>query len=95
MPHANASVITGSEVVVYTESETPENTVTVPDLYGMTLSEVRSALSKKDLFVEITGALPTSSSIVVFTQSVKSGDEVKSGSVITVGLIDKSKIGEY
>ena len=76
-------------------SEPSDGMVTVPNLYGKTLEEAKSALKGTGLYIEMSGALPTSSSIVVFTQSTPAGSEVKYGSVITVTLIDKSKIGMY
>lgn len=95
MPAANAKVTSGTEVVIYAEGSKPEGKVTVPSLYGMTLSEAKNALEGTGLYLEISGALPTSSSIVVFTQSYSSGTEVDYGTVITVTLTDQSKVGMY
>ena len=95
IPAANAQITAGTEVIIYADSEKPDEMVTVPNLYGKTLDEAKSALRGKGLYLEISGALPTSSSIVVFTQSTPSGSEVKYGSVITITLVDKSKIGQY
>ena len=95
MPAANAQVTTGTEVVIYADDTKPDKTVNVPDLYGKTLDEAKAALSGTGLYLGISGALPTSSSIVVLTQSIPAGSEVKYGSVISVTLVDKSTIGMY
>ncbi len=95
LPVANSNITSGTEVVIYAGEAKPEGNATVPSLHGLTLSEARSRLANAGLYLEISGALPTSSSIVVSSQSYPSGSEVKYGSVISVALIDESKIGMY
>lgn len=95
IPAANARVTKGTEVILYTSGERPTNNVKVPSLYGMTVSEAKAALSSRGLYLEIGGVLPTSSSIVVQSQSTPAGTEVKYGSVVSVTLVDKSKVGQY
>lgn len=95
LPAANAEVATGTEVVIYADSEKPTKTVTVPNLYGMTLSEAKAALDNQGLYIGISGTLPTNSSVVVQSQSVAKGTEVSYGSVISVTFVDQSKVGMY
>ena len=95
IPAANARVTKGTEVILYTSGERPSSNVKVPSLYGMTVSEAKASLASRGLYLEIGGVLPTSSSIVVQSQSTPAGTEVKYGSVVSVTLVDKSKIGQY
>ena len=82
-------------LLFYADGEKPTENVTVPGLYGMTYDEAIAALAEKGLFLETTGVLPTSDSIVVLLQSHAAGSEAKYGSVISAAMIDKSKTGQY
>jgi stage V sporulation protein D (sporulation-specific penicillin-binding protein) len=95
VPAVGAEVAAGSEVIVYTEGEKPDNEVAVPNLYGMTISQARAALKEVGLFLDTSGASPTSSDVVVSRQSVSTGTYVQYGSVIEVTLVDNSNLGQY
>ncbi len=87
-----SSIPEGSELVLYIGDETPPDTVTVPDLTGMTPDEVSSALSKLGLYMKATGASKYySSDTIVYSQSVDAGESVEPGTVITVTFIDASE----
>ena len=87
----------GEAVDVYKRQgeEASEEMVTVPNLYGMTMSQARSALQDRGLFMSTSGAQPTDSNIVVSQQSVASGEEVPYGTGIEVTMIDSSNLGNY
>jgi len=95
LPSANVTVSPGSQVIIYAGAEKPSNTVTVPNLYGKRLSEVRRQLDALGLFVRSSGTIATSDKAVVSTQSIPSGEEVAAGTVINVTLVDPTILGFY
>ena len=95
LPGANAAVSPGSQIIIYAGAEKPAGTVTVPNLYGKRLSEVRAQLESLGLYVRSSGALVKSDRAVVNTQSIPSGEEVAAGTVIRVTLVDPTILGFY
>lgn len=86
MPSSSAIVNSGSVVVLYTEN-VENNMVTVPDVTGKYLAQVKSALSSKGLNLSIVGAGATGSSsdrTVAAVQTPAAGTEVPQGSVVKV-----------
>ena len=49
MPRAGTALISNSTVMLYTEGKDTRVSQTVPDLKGMTITEAKSALKKKNL----------------------------------------------
>ncbi|MGM9521730.1 MAG: penicillin-binding transpeptidase domain-containing protein [Oscillospiraceae bacterium] len=95
LPSAGAEIAAGSQVIIYADGEKNTDEVSVPNLYGMTVSQARAALQDKGLFLNTSGASPTSSSVIVSRQSIESGDTVPYGTVIEVTLVDNSNLGSY
>ena len=86
MPSSGAVVNSGSVVVLYTE-DVESNTVTVPDVIGKSLAQVKSKLSSNGLNLSIVGACATGSSserTVAATQTPAAGAQVPQGSVVKV-----------
>ena len=86
MPSSGAVVNSGSVVVLYTEN-VETNVVTVPDVVGKSLAQVKSKLSSAGLNLSIVGAGATGSSserTVVATQTPAAGEKVPQGSVVKV-----------
>ena len=86
MPSSGAVVNSGSVVVLYTE-DVESNTVTVPDVIGKSLAQVKSKLSSNGLNLSIVGAGATGSSserTVAATQTPAAGTQVPQGSVVKV-----------
>ena len=81
----------GNELVLYIGDATPPDTVTMPDLSGMTPDQVSDALTPLGLYMEATGASKYyTDATKVYDQSVGAGEEVKPGTVITVSFNDTS-----
>ncbi len=95
LPAAGSKVAAGSTVILYAEEEASQETVTVPNLYGMTMSQAQSALEARGLFLSTSGAPATDSNVVVSQQSVANGQEVPYGTVVEVTMIDSSNLGMY
>jgi len=86
MPSSGAIVNSGSVVVIYTEN-VGDNIVTVPDIIGKSLTQVKSKLSANGLNLSIVGAGATGSSserTVAATQTPAAGENVPQGSVVKV-----------
>ncbi|MBQ3181954.1 MAG: PASTA domain-containing protein [Clostridia bacterium] len=86
MPLSGAIVNSGSVVVLYTEN-VGDNVVTVPDVLGKSLTQVKSKLSASGLNLSIVGAGATGSSserTVAATQTPQAGEQVPQGSVVKV-----------
>ena len=86
MPSSSAIVNSGSVVVLYTEN-VENNMVTVPDVTGKYLAQVKSSLSSNGLNLSIVGAGATGSSsdrTVAAVQTPATGTKVPQGSVVKV-----------
>lgn len=95
LPLPGAEVAYESRVILYTEGQPEYETVVVPSLTGLSTTAARRMLQNLGLFVETSGALPTSGNVVISRQSVPAGNEARTGSVIHVTMIDKSNLGQY
>lgn len=88
LPQAGNSVYNGGTVILYTE-ETESQTVTVPNLIGLTASEVNSAAASAGINVEFSGSL-TSSTVLSYAQDINSGETVPIGTIVTVYFRDEA-----
>ena len=86
MPRAGTALLSNSTVLLYTEGKDTRVSQTVPNLKGMTKSEAKSALKKKNLNIKING------SGYVTSQEIAAGTSVEEGTVISVTL--QKKIAE-
>ena len=63
---------------------------TVPNLTGLTLTQVKNTLESKHLNLRIEGTDSTGSSVVAAAQDLAEGTEVAIGTVVTVTFHDTS-----
>jgi beta-lactam-binding protein with PASTA domain len=91
----NSEVAAGTTVILYTNGAKETNTVTVPDISDMTVSEAVQTLGEVGLYLDTSGASPSNDNVVVSSQSVAAGEEVEFGTVIEATLADYSDLGEY
>ncbi|MDR2530309.1 MAG: PASTA domain-containing protein [Oscillospiraceae bacterium] len=88
-PFSNVLVDSGSQVIIYTEGFKPDQTIEVPNVFGMSYNSAKAALESMGLFIRAVGVNPSESSkIVVARQSFETGSEVAFGTVVEVTLID-------
>ena len=92
LPAANCIVASGTEIIIYAGDTKPDKTVTVPNIYGMSVSEARQTLDEYGLFMSTKGA---TSGVVASKQSIEAGTVVQYGSVIEVTFTDQSNLGHY
>ena len=80
VPNAKTTLLKNSIVLLYSEENSTRTSVTVPNLKGMTLTEAKSYLKKKNLNISYTGTGKVSK------QSIKQGIAVEKGTIIDVTL---------
>lgn len=88
IPTVSSGLQKGGSIVLYTDSDSQSETVSVPSLIGLSPDEVNDVASDYGLNVSFSGAttsLGTSSS-----QNIEAGTSVSPGTVITVSFADSS-----
>lgn len=88
-PEAGTKVSRDSTIILYTSS-TEQTMTTVPNLTGLTLTQVKNTLESKHLNLRIEGTDSTGSSVVAAAQDLAEGTEVAIGTVVTVTFHDTS-----
>jgi stage V sporulation protein D (sporulation-specific penicillin-binding protein) len=83
VPASGATLSNSSQVVLYMGEEATNETVTMPDLTGMSRSQARQTLENLGLYYKAFG-LTSNTSAVADGQSVAAETEVLKGTVITV-----------
>lgn len=94
MPESNSTVPKGGTVVLYTDKSSAKETVEVPNLLDMSLSDVNSVASQYGLNVSVKGTSSTSGDGISTKQSIAEGTKVSEGTVITVTFLPQSGIAE-
>ena len=83
MPKAGTMIPQGGNIVLYTDSESINDTTTVPNLIGYNLSDVMYFASYYNLNVSVSG-MSSSAASLSYSQSIPEGTQVSPGTVITV-----------
>ena len=85
LPKPGTMMSENSTVILYTDTDNEELTVTVPNLESMSVSEAKDVLAGRDLNFEIMGAGHSESAAsYAVNQSIKAGEKVMPGTVIGV-----------
>ena len=90
LPESGNQVLSGGVVILYTE-ETDDKTVTVPNLVGLTATEVNSVSAKSGINIEFSGNT-TSAGLKSYRQSIPEGEQVKAGTIVTVYFRDETSV---
>lgn len=88
IPTVSSGLQKGGSIVLYTDSDSQSETVSVPSLIGLSPDEVNNVASAYGLNVSFSGA--TTSSGTSSSQNIESGTSVSPGTVITVSFADSS-----
>lgn len=88
IPTVSSGLQKGGSIVLYTDSDSQSETVSVPSLIGISPDEVNDVASAYGLNVSFSGA--TTSSGTSSSQNVEAGTSVSPGTVITVSFADSS-----
>lgn len=84
IPPVSSKISKGGNIVLYTDSTSQQETVTVPNLIGYSASEVNSVASSYGLNVSFSGA--ASSNGISSSQDIAEGTSISPGTVITVSF---------
>lgn len=88
IPTVSSGLQKGGSIVLYTDSDSQSETVSVPSLIGLSPDEVNNVASDYGLNVSFSGA--TTSSGTSSSQNIEVGTSVSPGTVITVSFADSS-----
>ncbi len=97
LPGAGRRIAADSQVILYLGEKAPEEMQEVPDLSGMSYEQARDLLSARGLFLRTLSPLNGNEEQQIGYQSVRAGELLQPGEVITVTLIstDDSILGRY
>ncbi len=90
-PSSGQSIPRGSTVILYTD-ERDLITAVVPDVSGKTVSDATATLAAYGFNIKTSGSISTSATAT--SQTVAPGQELPTGSVVTVEFVD-STIGDF
>ena len=88
IPTVSSGLQKGGSIVLYTDSDSQSETVSVPSLIGLSPDEVNDVASAYGLNVSFSGAITSSGTSS--SQNVEAGTSVSPGTVITVSFADSS-----
>ncbi len=88
IPTVSSGLQKGGSIVLYTDSNSQSETVSVPSLIGLSPDEVNDVASAYGLNVSFSGA--TTSSGTSSSQNIEAGTSISPGTVITVSFADSS-----
>ena len=92
-PESGTKVAGGSTVILYTDDRDME-TVTVPDVVGLTPSQANQQLTNAGLNIRITGGAAQNTSARVASQDTEAGSTVPRGTVVTIECLIQGEDGE-
>ena len=93
IPAAGQGVPGNSQVLLYLGDEPQEETVTVPDFYGMNRQQASDAAGKLGLYILVAGNPDTNMQVTVTAQSVPKDTKVPIGTTIQLTFAD-TKAGD-
>ncbi len=88
LPVAGTEVYRGGTVIIYTE-DIPEQQTTVPNLVGLTASEVNETAAAAGINIEFSGNI-TSPALRSYAQNVAAGETVAVGKVVRVDFREET-----
>lgn len=93
VPANGEKIPKGGTIVLYTDEVSTDDTVVVPNLTNMTLSNVNRVAALYNLNISISG-MPSSSSgeLLSYSQSIEEGTSVKEGTVILISFKENDEV---
>lgn len=91
LPSSSEELYAGGLVILYTDEDSVDSHLsTVPDFINLTVSEINTAAAEAGINVEFSGNILSGANTYCYKQSVKPGEQVGQGSVVTVYFRDDS-----
>ena len=91
-PAGGQTIPQGGVIAIYTTENEEKYEVTVPDLTGRGISEVKKYAASEGVNVRISGA--SGSGVVSYDQSVAAGEKVEYGTIVTVYFKSYNDVGD-
>ena len=91
IPGVSSKVSAGGSIVLYTDNDSKQETVTVPSFKDYTAAEANSVAGQYDLNASFKGAISSGGKCIA--QDIKEGDTVPPGTVITLTFSASSDAG--
>lgn len=97
LPKANSVIAGGSTVIVYADAEPSFSAETMPDICGLSYKQAVELMNGYGVFICTDASVDPSGTQKITSQSIKSGANVKHGTIVEVTLIasDESMLGKY
>ena len=92
IPGAGEPLAKGGTVVLYTDQESTERTVSVPDVLGLSGQQASKALTNKNLNIKISGIDISDGNTKAISQSPVAGEKVAPGTVVTVEFVSTEEM---
>ena len=93
IPAGHQMIPRGGTVILYTDDESMESRVVVPDVIGMTGQRANQTILNAGLNIRLNGVDIGLAGATAVRQSPEAGTEVEPGTIITVDFIDKNQEG--
>ena len=87
IPAVGEPIPKGSTVMLYTDSDSLNETVTVPSVIGLSGQVASKTLANKGLNIKVTGLDTSNESVKAATQKPAAGEKVPPGTVVTVEFV--------
>lgn len=92
VPEPGKSIPKNGTIVLFTDDKSAAQTVTVPNLTKMSLSEANQKAADAGVNISITGAALTGSTAVSTSQDIAAGTKVTPGTVVTVTFSENNQV---
>ena len=92
IPGAGEPLAKGGTVVLYTDQESTEKTVAVPDVIGLSGQQASKALTNKNLNIKISGIDISDGNTKAISQTPAAGEKVPPGTVVTVEFVSTEEM---
>lgn len=92
VPAAGQSIPRNGKVILYMDDREKE-TVTVPDVTGMTVEQANSAITQAGLNISLSGGAVKNENAKAYAQSIDAGTQVNKGTVIEVTFMVNDETG--
>ncbi|MBQ8780790.1 MAG: PASTA domain-containing protein [Oscillospiraceae bacterium] len=91
VPEQGNTMRHGGKVILYTSEETEHKLVTVPNVKGMSISDVNTALTNAGLNFKAGDGASSHAGSVAYTQSIAEGTPVERGTIVEVTFMIKDE----
>lgn len=92
VPEPGKAIPQKGTVVLFTDEDSSNKTVTVPNLVNMSLASANTTAANAGINISISGAALTGTNAVSNSQSIEAGTKVPPGTVVTVSFIEPNQV---